>query len=88
MTQREQVATIVITLGIEIAVSELTRNKAIAQLTRFMPKHEARAVVQFLDDADAGNSPATDAVELLLGRPALSFGAWAAEHAGDFAAER
>jgi hypothetical protein len=53
-----------------------------------MPDHEALAVVQFLDDADADNSPATDAVESVLGRPALAFEAWAAEHAGDFRSER
>lgn len=88
LTQREQVGAIATTVGAEIAVHELAREEAIAQLSRFMPEPEALAVVQFLDDAASGNSPATDTVESILGRPALGFEAWAAEHAGDFGAAR
>jgi hypothetical protein len=43
---------------------------------------QAQAVLRFL--ADAGNSPATDAVERILGRPAIAFETWAADHAADF----
>ena len=88
MTQREQVAAIATALGTELAVHELARDEALMQISRFMPEHEAMAVVQFLDDADAGSSPATGAVESVLGRPALGFGAWVAEHARDFESER
>ena len=49
-----------------------------------MPTEQAEAVLRFLDDAAAGNSPATDAVERILGRPATPFDIWAAEHAVDF----
>ncbi|GAA0560008.1 hypothetical protein GCM10010172_48890 [Paractinoplanes ferrugineus] len=49
-----------------------------------MPAEEADAVLRFLDDAAAGNSAATDAVERILGRPAIAFATWAVEHAADF----
>jgi uncharacterized protein YbjT (DUF2867 family) len=88
MTQREQVAAIGAALGARIAVTELARDEAIARLARFMPEHEALAVVQFLDDAAAGASPATDAVEAVLGRSPIAFEEWAAEHAHDFEATR
>jgi hypothetical protein len=48
-----------------------------------MPAPEAGAVVRFLDDAAAGNSPATGTVEQILGRPPLSFDSWATDHATD-----
>ena len=49
-----------------------------------MPTEEAEAVLLFLDDAAAGNSPATDTLERILGRPAIPFDIWAVEHAADF----
>ena len=45
----------------------------------------SRSRLIFLDDAAAGNSPATDSVEQILGRSALSFDTWATDHAADFA---
>jgi uncharacterized protein YbjT (DUF2867 family) len=84
LSQREQVAAIADAIGREIAVEELARDAAFGQLRRFMSEVEAEAVLQFLDDAAAGNSPATDGVARILGRPALGFGEWAAEHAADF----
>ncbi|MBU2665295.1 NAD(P)H-binding protein [Actinoplanes bogorensis] len=85
MSQRDQVATIGAALGRELAVTALTRADALAHFSRFMPAEEAGAVISFLDDAAAENSPATGAVEQILGRPALPFGTWAADHATDFA---
>jgi uncharacterized protein YbjT (DUF2867 family) len=84
ITQRDQVAAIAAAAGREIVVDELTREAALARFSRLMPPAEAKAVVQFLDDAAAGNSPATDAVEQVLGRPAIGFDVWAADHAADF----
>ena len=85
LTQREQVAAIAAATGRSIAVDELDRERALAHLARFMPEGDAEAVLQFLDDAAAGHSPATAAVADLLGRPAIGFDAWAADHATDFA---
>ena len=85
LTQREQVAAIAAAIGRTVEVSELDRAQAMTQFVRFMPEGEAEAVLQFLDDAAAGNSPATTAVSDVLGRPAIGFHAWAADHAADFA---
>lgn len=84
MSQREQVNAIAAATARDIAVEELGREQALAQFTRFMPAGEAEAVLQFLDDAAAGNSPATTTVEDVLGRPAIGFDVWAADHAADF----
>lgn len=84
VTQRAQVAAIGAATGKSIEVTELSRDEATVQFSRFMPAEEAEAVVQFLDDAAAGNSPATDTVADVLGRPAIGFDAWAADHTADF----
>jgi uncharacterized protein YbjT (DUF2867 family) len=84
LTQRDQVAAIAAATGKDIAVNDLTRADALAQFSRFMPAGEAEAVLQFLDDAAMGNSPATDTVEQILGRAAISFDVWAADHTVDF----
>ncbi|MDH6626487.1 uncharacterized protein YbjT (DUF2867 family) [Streptomyces sp. LBL] len=84
LSQRDQVAAIAAATGKDITVTELSRHEASAQFSRFMPADEAEAVLQFLDDADAGNSPATDTVTQVTGRPATGFDIWAADHAADF----
>jgi uncharacterized protein YbjT (DUF2867 family) len=83
--QRDQVGAIGAAIGKDITVTTLIRDDALAQFSRFMPAEQAEAVLRFLDDAAAGNSPATDTVEQILGRPALTFDIWAADHAPDFA---
>ena len=85
ITQREQVAAIGAAIGRDLTVTALTRGDALARFSRFMPAEEAAAVVRFLDDAAAGNSPATDTVAQILGRPAIRFDVWATDHATDFA---
>jgi uncharacterized protein YbjT (DUF2867 family) len=84
MSQRDQVATIAAATGKGITVTELSRPEAADHFSRFMPAGDAEAVLQFLDDADAGNSPATDTVMRITGRPATGFDVWAADHAADF----
>ncbi|HEY0215199.1 MAG TPA: NAD(P)H-binding protein [Cellulomonas sp.] len=84
ISQRDQVAAIAAATGKDITVTELTRDEAAAQFVRFMAAEEAAAVLQFLDDADADNSPATDTVTRVLGRSALGFDVWAADHAAEF----
>ncbi|WP_158590029.1 SDR family oxidoreductase [Amnibacterium setariae] len=88
LSQRDQVVAIGAALRREIDVAELSRDDALGQYVRFMPEHEAEAVLQFLDDAAAGNSPATDTVRRILGRPATAFSEWATEHVADFSAAR
>jgi len=65
-------------------VLELSRSEALEQFVRFMPVPEAEAVLQFLDDAAEGNSPATQTVEKLLGRRAIGFETWVRDHIADF----
>lgn len=72
-------------IGAELAVDELDREAARTRLARFVPEHEAEAVLRFLDDAAAGSSPATGTVEQVLGRPATPFRLWAHDHVADFA---
>lgn len=86
MTQRDQVAAIAAATGRNIVVEELSRADALASFSRFMPADEAEAVLQFLDDAADGNSPATDTVERILGRPAIGFDTWVLDHLADFSA--
>jgi hypothetical protein len=48
-----------------------------------MPEPEAEAVLRFLDDAAAGDSPATASVSRILGRRPRDFEAWALKHVAD-----
>lgn len=84
LSQREQIDVIAAAVGREIAVTELSRSEALGRYRRFMSEREAEAVLQFLDDAAAGNSPASDGVAHILGRPAVGFDVWAVEHAVEF----
>lgn len=84
ISQRDQVRAIATATGKDIGVTELSRDEASSRFTRFMPSTEAQAVLQFLDDAAAGNSPTTNTVSDVLGRQATPFDAWAADHAADF----
>jgi uncharacterized protein YbjT (DUF2867 family) len=84
LSQRAQVAASSAAVGRNIAVTELSREEALESFARFMPEWEAVAVVQFLDDAAADNSPATKTVDDILGHPALDFAQWAVDHAASF----
>jgi uncharacterized protein YbjT (DUF2867 family) len=84
LSQRDQVAAIAAATGSIITANALTRRDAFIRFSGFMPTEEAEAVLLFLDDAAAGNSPATDTLERILGRPAIPFDIWAVEHAADF----
>lgn len=85
LSQRDQVAIIGATVGRDIAITELDREQARERVGRFTGAAEAEAILQFLDDADAGNSLSTETVSHLLGREATSFGRWASDHRADFA---
>jgi uncharacterized protein YbjT (DUF2867 family) len=84
ISQRAQVAIIAMTTGREVKLTELSRSEALEQFVRYMPMGEAEAVLQFIDDAAAGNCPATGMVEQLLGRPAIDFTTWTRDHIADF----
>ncbi len=84
ISQRDQVAAIGRAVGGRIPVEELSREAAMQRFAQFMRGWEAEAVLRFLDDAAAGNSPTTSTVEEVLGRPAIGFDEWALDHAADF----
>lgn len=62
---------------------ELSRDEVASNFGRSLPEGEAEAVLQFLDDAAARNSEATDIVESILGRLATRFAKWAIDHADE-----
>ncbi|MFC4053707.1 SDR family oxidoreductase [Actinomadura syzygii] len=84
ISQGDQVAAIGRAVGEPISVEELSRGAAMRWFSQFMEGWEGEAVLRFLDDAAAGNSPATPTVEEVLGRPAIGFDEWALDHAADF----
>lgn len=85
LSQRAQVAAVADAIGAEVAVDKFDREAARTRLARFVPEHEAEAVLRFLDDTAAGSSPATGTVEKVLGRPATPFRVWAHDHVAEFA---
>nr|WP_245667298.1 NAD(P)H-binding protein [Actinomadura macra] len=84
MSQRDQVAAIGRAVGAHMPLKELSRDAALEQFSQFMPSEDAEAVLRFLDDAAAGNSPRACTVRDVLGRPAIGFDRWAADHVDDF----
>jgi uncharacterized protein YbjT (DUF2867 family) len=85
LSQREQVAAISAATARTVTVTSITRTEASERFARFMPPAQAEAVLRFLDDAAAGNSPTTSVAEQILGRPPVAFDVWAADHIADFA---
>jgi uncharacterized protein YbjT (DUF2867 family) len=85
VTVREQVASIAGALGEPVRLEEVDVDTYRAQLLTQLP---GPIVERFLQAR--GNVPplpaemATDAVPEILGRPALTFAAWARDHAADF----
>ncbi|MET1075476.1 MAG: NAD(P)H-binding protein [Umezawaea sp.] len=84
LTQRRQVEVLAEAIGRPIRVEELTEAQATEQFTRFMPAEIAESIVQFVVEATRGGSPTTDTAERGLGRPPLTFGRWADDHAAAF----
>jgi uncharacterized protein YbjT (DUF2867 family) len=87
LTVGDKVATIAAARGREIALVELTEEQAVAQ---WREAGHPEAVIGFLLEA-YGNTPEVgrtvlDTVEKVTGRPARTFGQWAAEHADAFKA--
>ncbi|MEV6907240.1 hypothetical protein [Amycolatopsis sp. NPDC051071] len=53
-------------------------------LAQGLPEEVPERLLGSLADYARRPGPTTDAVERVLDRPALTFGTWAAEHAGAF----
>ncbi|HVV24046.1 MAG TPA: NAD(P)H-binding protein [Pseudonocardiaceae bacterium] len=81
LTQRRQVELIGDAIGRRIRVAELSEDQVRDQ---FGPAPATEAIIQFITEAARAGSPVTDTAERVLGRPALPFTRWAADHAADF----
>ena len=85
VTVREQVAAITAALGEPVRLEQVDVDAYRAELLTQLPGPIVERVLQ-----DRGSVPplpaelATDAVPEILGRPALTFAAWARDHAADF----
>ncbi|MGH3493820.1 MAG: NAD(P)H-binding protein, partial [Sciscionella sp.] len=84
LTQAQEVAAIGEALGTEIRIEELSRDRARAEMTRWMPEFVADTLLDYL--AEALDTPATVTTKVaeVLGRPARSFAQWARENVGSF----
>ena len=85
LTIRDQVAAIAAAIGEPVRLEQIDVDTYRAELRPYLPE----PVIDLLFAAGGSVLPlpadvATDAVPELLGRPALTFAAWAREHADDF----
>jgi uncharacterized protein YbjT (DUF2867 family) len=81
VSQRRQVEVIGEAIGADVRIEELSPAQARA---RFGGSDEFDAVVQFIEAARRGGSPATATAELVLGRRPASFAEWVDDHVGEF----
>ncbi|MEO6089880.1 MAG: NAD(P)H-binding protein [Umezawaea sp.] len=81
VSQRRQVEVIGEAIGADVRIEELSPAQARA---RFGGSDEFDAVVQFIEAARRGGSPATATAELVLGRRPASFAEWVDDHVGAF----
>jgi uncharacterized protein YbjT (DUF2867 family) len=85
LTQREQVDRIAAARHRDIRIVEITEDEARDRYARAGDPGTVEAVLQFIAAAAQGRSPRTDTVDRVLGRPPVSFGAWARDHAAEIA---
>ncbi|MFC9689505.1 SDR family oxidoreductase [Kribbella sp. NPDC056951] len=89
ITQEDQVATIAGVIGRPIRVEALTDSAARdAMLAQGADPLLADSAVTYWASLVSSPEPVTTTVATLTGRPALTFAAWAREHAADFPADR
>jgi uncharacterized protein YbjT (DUF2867 family) len=87
LTQRQQIVTIGRATGRALRLEEIPPAEAKAELLTLFPAYPEFVVKMLLDAwAAAAGQPAyvTTAVAKVTGRPARTFGEWAADHAGAF----
>jgi uncharacterized protein YbjT (DUF2867 family) len=84
LSQRRQAELIGAATGRDLRIEELSESEARAQFGQSADTSTVDSIIQFLASAANGGSPATDAVQQVLGKPALPFAEWAREHVLDF----
>ncbi|WP_410652312.1 hypothetical protein [Amycolatopsis sp. cmx-4-54] len=85
LSQREKARLIGVAIGKDISFEELPPELVRqAMLAQGLPEEIPERLLGSLADYAQRSGPTTDTVDQVLGRPALTYGAWAAEHAGAF----
>lgn len=84
VSQRRQVELIGAAVGQELRIEELTETEARERFRQFAKPEYVDAILELIAAAVDGGSPASDTVQQVLGRPAVSFAQWARDHAADF----
>ncbi|MYS80241.1 SDR family oxidoreductase [Embleya scabrispora] len=80
----EQIAILVDVLGRELPFTEVTRDEALAGLTRHMQPGYANALLDLWESA-VDPEPISGTTEAITGKPGRTFRAWAHDHREDFA---
>ena len=81
LSQQRQVELIGEAIGAEVRIEELSEAGA---RERFGASEVFDAVLEFINAARTGGSPATSTAERVLGRRSASFAEWAVDHAAEF----
>ncbi|MFI6299375.1 NAD(P)H-binding protein [Nonomuraea sp. NPDC050790] len=85
LSQRDKARLIGRAIGTDLSFEELPPERVRqAMLAQGLPAEIPERLLGSLADYAKHPGPTTDTVEQVLGRPALTFGAWAAEHVGAF----
>ncbi|MFI6582299.1 SDR family oxidoreductase [Embleya sp. NPDC050493] len=80
----EQIAILADVLGRDLPFTEVTRDQALAGLTRHMDPGYANALLDLWESA-VDPEPLSGTTEAITGKPGRSFRSWAVDHRADFA---
>lgn len=83
-TPRQRAAALAEALGEPVTFVEQSREEALAQMVRFMPRAVAEGTLAILGDPTPEERAAGPDVERLLGRPATPFSTWATRNIAAF----
>ncbi|MFD0023934.1 NAD(P)H-binding protein [Streptomyces sp. NPDC058382] len=84
LSQQRQVELIADVLGEPVHVARISPEEYRAALLRHLPAPIADTVISYQAGQDGTPQPTHDDVRAVLGRPAIGFARWAADHAADF----
>lgn len=86
LTATEQVELLSASSGTPVTVNAVSRDAWKESVSPFVPAEIAEGLLSFWATTDGSPAEVTGDTEKLTGRPARTFGAWAAEHAAAFRA--
>ncbi|HET7305794.1 MAG TPA: NAD(P)H-binding protein [Segeticoccus sp.] len=84
LTQVEQLALIGVALGRALRFEEIDTAQAAAELFPGLPEDFVASIIDGQGTMVSRPETATDTIQRLLGRPALTFAQWTRDHAADF----